>query len=130
MPYHFYDKQGDIRATFGVVFRNIKDHGDVRQGSALALTAVDLVPAYIPRDCIGFFPDHHNKSGQQCESCKAMKQVVSTKASRVRKLLKDGTYVTIHGESMFVPNTNNASILSATLGPFGKVRNSPVPRGE
>ena len=54
----------------------------------------------------------------------------STKASRVRKLLQDGTYITIHGESIFVPKTNNADILSATLGPFGKVRNSPVPRGE
>ena len=130
MPYHFYDKQGDIRATFGVVFRNIKDHGGVRQGSALAPTAVDLVPAYIPTDCIGFFPDHHNKSGQQCESCHKVMHTASTKASRVRKLLQDGTYITIHGESIFVPKTNNADILSATLGPFGKVRNSPVPRGE
>ena len=32
MPYHFYDKQGDIRATFGVVFRNIKDHGGCPRG--------------------------------------------------------------------------------------------------
>lgn len=134
MPYQFFDEQGDIRATFAVIMPNssraeihARDPPDSSYGLTCPPAAVDLAPAYVPRDCIGFFPEYHGSS-TKCASCRSMARVVSNKAKRVQRQLQEGTHVTVHGESIFVPKTNNPAVLSATLGPYGKVCASTSPQ--
>ena len=123
MPYHFYNANGDMRAMFGALLRHKKGSPapegpvDARDIAGAAATE-ELVPAYAPTDCIGLFPEP--KTTNQCDNCNAMVRVIS-KAHRAQKQRKEGTHVTVNGETIFVPKTSNSDIIRATLGPYGQV---------
>ena len=125
MPYQFYDKKGDIRATFGVILRHKRDHSTAAGRSEAASVeteaeAMEMVPAYISRDCVGLFP-HYAGVPQQCDACNEVMHVVSVKNSRAKTQRTEGTYIDMYGESIFIPKSTSPTILSAVLGPFGKV---------
>ena len=85
MPYIFYKKTGDIKATFGAVVvpqaptagvhMEPGEHDDIHK-SALW----DLRPVYVPNNCVGLFPERTKVS--MCDNCHKFAKVATVKHNR------------------------------------------------
>jgi len=134
MPYTFYTKAGDIRATLGAVVvpspppkENGKDHG-MKPGEYDHIHVSSpwtVRPVYTPNDCIGFLPVLSKSS--VCEQCIQLRSVARKKFDRAHEQMRKGDNVSVRGSSLFVPRTTNPDVLKAHFGPYGKVGKTVAP---